>query len=195
MILLDYLFNNTDVFFFTFFVGTMTGAFIKATFFPTIEIPITTFETPTTDSGVNTINALESTIASPTLHHLTRGNLRELHDILNPTRNISTQTGSLYDFNHSEVGIQTLINKVDQGIQANPVLTINTQNVSSPILQSIDVRDVITSVEFLDKSTQTITNPMLGKDWNTIIDYINNKPSFFFDAPGCDTWIIPDPNI
>ena len=36
---------------------------------------------------------------------------------------------------------------------------------------------------------------MFGKDWNTIIEYINNKPSFFFDAPCCDTWIIPDPDI
>jgi hypothetical protein len=36
---------------------------------------------------------------------------------------------------------------------------------------------------------------MYGKDWNTIIEYINNKPSFFFDAPGCDTWIIPDPSV
>jgi hypothetical protein len=222
MILLDYLFDNTDVLFYTFFVGVTTGAFIKATFFPIIENPITTIETPTTDSGINTINALESITTSPTLHHLTRDNLRELHNILDPTRNVSTQTGSLYDFNHSEVGIQIAQSLVDQGVQANPVLTINTQNLSSSILQSIDVRDAFTSVDLSDKSTQTlfnkldqgiqtiesqtlinkvdqgvqnITNPMFGKDWSTIINYINNKPSFFFDAPGCDTWIIPDPDI
>jgi hypothetical protein len=52
--------------------------------------------------------------------------------------------------------------------------------------------DLLTKV---DQGIQTITNPMFGKDWNTIIEYINNKPSFFFDAPGCDTWIIPDPSI
>jgi hypothetical protein len=68
-----------------FFVGTMTGAFIKATFFPTIEIPITTIETPTTDSGISTVRALDSIITSPTLHHLTGDNLRNLHNILDPT--------------------------------------------------------------------------------------------------------------
>jgi hypothetical protein len=50
-------------------------------------------------------------------------------------------------------------------------------------------------IEKLDKGVQTITNPMYGKDWNTIIDFINNKPSFFFYAPGCESWIIPDPAI
>ena len=47
----------------------------------------------------------------------------------------------------------------------------------------------------LSESHSGENNPMYGKDWNTIIDYINNKPSFFFDAPGCDTWIMPDPSV
>jgi hypothetical protein len=28
-----------------------------------------------------------------------------------------------------------------------------------------------------------------------VIELINNRPSFFFDAPGCDTWILPDPSV
>lgn len=36
---------------------------------------------------------------------------------------------------------------------------------------------------------------MFGKDWNIIIEYINNKSNFFFDASGYDTWIIPDPSV
>jgi hypothetical protein len=40
------------------------------------------------------------------------------------------------------------------------VLTINTQNVSSPILQSIDIRDAFSSVDLLDKSTQTLINKL-----------------------------------
>ena len=36
---------------------------------------------------------------------------------------------------------------------------------------------------------------MFGKDWNIIIEYINNKSNFFFDASGCDTLIIPDPSV
>jgi hypothetical protein len=160
MILFNYLFDNTDVLFYTFFVGTMTGAFIKATFFSTIEIPITTIETPTTDSGISTIRALDNITTSPTLHHLTRDNLRNLDNILDTTRDVSTQTGSLYDYNYSDIGIQTTQSLVDQGIQANPVLTINTQNVSSPILQSIDIRDAFTSVDLLDKSTQTLINKL-----------------------------------
>jgi hypothetical protein len=28
-----------------------------------------------------------------------------------------------------------------------------------------------------------------------IIEAINKKPSFFFNAPGCDTWILPEPSI
>lgn len=98
-----------------------------------------------------------------TLHHLTRDNLRELQNILDSTRNVSTQTGSLYDFNHSEIGIQTAHSLVDQGIQTNPVLTINTQNISSPILQSIDMSN-LTSVFYTnsqsDKSIQTLFNKL-----------------------------------
>jgi hypothetical protein len=47
----------------------------------------------------------------------------------------------------------------------------------------------------VDQGVQTIINPMFGKDWNSIIEYINNKPSFFFDTSCCDTWIIPDPSV
>lgn len=47
----------------------------------------------------------------------------------------------------------------------------------------------------VDKGVQTIINPVFNKDWNTIIEYINNKPSFFFDVPGCESWIIPDPTV
>jgi hypothetical protein len=63
-----------------------------------------------------------------------------------------------------DVGVQTEllheVQYVDRGIQANPVLTINTQNVSSPILQTIDVRDAFISVDLLDKSTQTLLNKL-----------------------------------
>jgi len=48
---------------------------------------------------------------------------------------------------------------------------------------------------YVDQGVQTIVNPMFGKDWNSIIEYINNKPSFFFDTSCCDTWIIPDPSV
>ena len=34
---------------------------------------------------------------------------------------------------------------------------------------------IITKV---DQGVQTISNPMYGKDWNTIIEYLNNRPSF-----------------
>ena len=47
----------------------------------------------------------------------------------------------------------------------------------------------------VDQGVQIIIKPMFGKDWNIIIEYINNKSSFFFDDSGYDTWIIPDPSV
>lgn len=77
----------------------------------------------------------------------------------------------------SEVGTQTI----------TTVLPIPPMNI--PMVPNVEL---ITRV---DQGVQTINNPMYGKDWNTIIEFINNKPSFFFDTPGCDTWIIPDPSV
>jgi hypothetical protein len=44
----------------------------------------TIIETPTSDSGINTISALtnENLLPSPTLHHLTQGNIRHLQNVL-----------------------------------------------------------------------------------------------------------------
>jgi uncharacterized protein YozE (UPF0346 family) len=89
--------------------------------------------------------------------------------------------------NISPEGTQNII---DNGTDVSTVTTIlPIPPVDIPIVPNIEL---ITKV---DQGIQTVTNPMYGKDWNTIIDYINNKPSFFFDVPGCESWIIPDPAI
>lgn len=134
----------------------ITGSIIKNIWFTDYFVN-TTLETPTSDSGASTIRALtsDSLQPSPTLHHLSTRNLREIQDILDSTREIGIQTVYPYDINHSEVGIQ-----------ANPILSINTQNINSPILQSIDVRD-INSIEYSVKSTQTLFNS-LEKEVQTI---------------------------
>ena len=64
---------------------------------------------------------------------------------------------------------------IDVAIVGNPDITIST----------------------VEKGVQTINNPLYGKDWNTIIEYINNRPSFYFDSPELvnNGWIIPDPTL
>lgn len=101
---------------------------------------------------------------------------------------------------------------VDKGIQTDA--WENYSSISSPIAQT-DASSVTTVLpippqnlevlpnpdislitkDLVDTGTQTIKNPFYGKDWNTIIEEINNTPSFYFDSPGCDSWIIPDPSV
>jgi len=84
----------------------------------------------------------------------------------------------------SEIGTQTIFESISTVTTVLPIPPVNVEIVPNP--------DLLAKV---DQGVQTISNPMFGKDWTTIIEYINNKPSFFFDAPGCDTWIIPDPSV
>jgi hypothetical protein len=155
MTLFNYLFDNTDVLFFTFFLGTMTGAFIKATFFSTMEIPVTTIKTPT-------------------LYNLTRENLRELHSILDPRVDQGMQTISNI---HSDVGIQAsevltintrnlnqvFIEQLDDfgielrefAISSTEVSNKSAQTLINKLDQGTQTIDLQTSLNFIDKGVQT----------------------------------------
>ncbi len=100
---------------------------------------------------------------------------------ISPTEYIS-QTNILQ--NISEVGTHNITEGVST---VTTVLPIPPMDI--PMVPNLEL------IGKVDQGVQTINNPMYGKDWNTIIEYINNKPSFFFDAPGCETWIIPDPSV
>jgi hypothetical protein len=39
----------------------------------------------------------------------------------------------------------------------------------------------------VSKGVQTMNVPLTEKELTKVIELINNRPSFFFDAPGCDT--------
>jgi len=86
--------------------------------------------------------------------------------------------------NISEVGTNTITEGVSTVTTVLPIPPMEL-----PMVPNLEL------IAKVDLGVQTISNPMFGKDWNTIIEYINNKPSFLFDAPGCDTWIIPDPSV
>jgi hypothetical protein len=96
--------------------------------------------------------------------------------------NVSIGSPSFTTYTASEVGTQTTTDGTSTVTTVLPIPPVYVEIVPNP--------DLLATV---DQGVQTVSNPMFGKDWNTIIEYINNKPSFFFDAPGCG--IIPDPSI
>ena len=84
----------------------------------------------------------------------------------------------------SEIGTQIITDSISTVTTVLPIPPVNIEMIPNP--------ELFTKA---DQGVQTIENPLFGKDWNFIIEYINNKPSFWFDAPCCDTWIIPDPSV
>jgi hypothetical protein len=94
-------------------------------------------ETPTTDTGLDTIRALSSSTIqpSPTLHQFSLENLR-------------------YIESHMDKGVQATQSLTSTGVQINPTLTIDTGNIKSPLLQDVNIRDL--NIETLNKSTQTL---------------------------------------
>ena len=103
-----------------------------------------------------------------------------------------TQTPVFSPVEFINTGIQANSNTLETGIQTEIESTTTVLPIPPIDIPMVPNLELITKV---NQGVQTISNPMYGKDWNTIIEYINNKPSFFFDAPGCDTWIIPDPSV
>jgi hypothetical protein len=154
MTIFNNIFSNSDIMFYSVFAGTaclLTGSLIKSIFYPTnIQ---TIIETPTSDSGINTIGALtnENLLPSPTLHHLTQGNIRHLQNVLELKRDISTQTNFSTEVSYADAGVQasqTLFTKLEQGIQ-----TIDGSNLGVPsvdlinfIEESIDIPVLSTKI-------------------------------------------------
>lgn len=97
---------------------------------------------------------------------------------------IDTVTPRFSPVEYINTGAQTTVEGTNTVTTILPIPPMHMEIVPNP--------ELITKA---NQGVQTINNPMFGKDWNTIIEFINNKPSFFFDTPGCDTWIIPDPSV
>lgn len=141
MILFNHIFEVQDIMFYSVFIGSacfISGSFIKNIFFSNkVE---TVIETPTTDSGVDTIRAITSDnlVPSPTLHHLTQGNLRHLQNILDTKRDFGIQTESnLTDAvtqttsNLTDVATQTISNNVNVGIQSEVLFNKLEQGIQT----------------------------------------------------------------
>lgn len=64
---------------------------------------------------------------SPTLHHLTAGNIRYLQNILDSKKDVGIQTVETYDHMHNDIGIQTseVLNKLEQVIQTMEESNVN----------------------------------------------------------------------
>lgn len=79
------------------------------------------------DSGIDTIRELSNLEISPTLHHLTAGNIRYLQNILDSKKDVEIQTVETYDHMHNDVGIQTseVLTKLEQGIQTMKESNVN----------------------------------------------------------------------
>lgn len=143
MTIFNHIYDHTDIMFYSSFIGMtclLTGSFIKSYLFKTnIQ---TIIETPTLDSGINTIRELSNLEVSPTLHHLTAGNLRYLQNILDSKTDIGIQTVETYDHMHNDVGIQTseVLTKLEQGIQTMKESNVTTGDLinllESPISPS-----------------------------------------------------------
>ena len=71
----------------------------------------------------------------------------------------------------SEVGTQTITDGTSTVTTVLPIPPVNIE-----MIPNTDITLVTKSL--VDQGVQTITNPMFGKNWTTIIEYINNKPSF-----------------
>jgi hypothetical protein len=97
---------------------------------------------------------------------------------------IDTVTPRLSPIEYLNTGAQTISGDTSTVTTVSPIPPVNIEIIPNPEL-----------LIKADQVVQTIENPLFGKDWNFIIEYINNKPSFWFDAPCCDTWIIPDPSV
>ena len=72
----------------------------------------------------------------------------------------------------SEVGIQTISDGASSVTTVLPIPSVNVEMIPNPDI-------TLVTKELVNQGVQTITNPMFNKDWTTIIEYINNKPSFF----------------
>lgn len=87
--------------------------------------------------------------------------------------------------NTSEVGTLTTTDGASTVTTVLPIPPVNLEMIPNP--------DITNSL--IEKGVQSINIPLTDKEMTRIIEAINNKPSFFFDAPGCETWILPDPSV
>lgn len=139
--------------------------------FSSLEVN-TVIETPTMDSGIDTIRELSKLEVSPTLHHLTARNIRHLQNILDSKVDVGTQTVETYDYIHNDVGIQTsevLLNKLEQGIQ-----TIDGSNLNIPSVDLINLSDspissISMSTSNLKIDLSSVDTILVGMDPNQII--------------------------
>lgn len=59
-----------------------------------------------------------------------------------------------YIESHMDKGVQATQSLIESGVQVNPILTIDTVNMQSPLLQNVETKDL--NIETLNKSTQTL---------------------------------------
>jgi len=89
----------------------------------------------------------------------------------------------------SDLGTQSMSGDASAVTTVLPIPPINIETIPNP-----DITLVTKSL--VDQGVQTINNLNLTeKEITKVIEALNRKPSFFFDAPGCDTWFMPEPSV
>lgn len=135
----------------------IVGSIIKNIWFAD-SFASTTLETPTTESGMDTIRAFSNLNPSPTLHYFNPDQLRSMIDL--------TTEGSPVETSWADKGVQT-INENFEGI------TLNLNH--SPI--SLDT----TSIDFLNLESPSITGKVDNLAWlypdhpNSLAWMVNNS--------------------
>jgi hypothetical protein len=170
MTILNYTLDNGLLFWGAFagIGGAMTWSFLRQVFiYPTSNT--TTIETPTTDTGIETLRALSSNAPTPTAHYFPR-------DILGSVQS-QLDSGQIMT-SHLDKGVQTLVNNLEKGIQTiqRPDLIIDINSISqnlidlntSPITEAIVKSDAWLYPDHLNYLVWLANNPMT----NTIADII-----------------------
>ena len=79
--------------------------------------------------------------------------------------------------------------------RSGQILQIISNNTQKPVFSPVEFikAGIQANTIKMETGIQSINNPMYGKDWGFIIEYIDTHPSFFLDSPYCNTWLMPNP--